>query len=785
MKISTCFLFTKPIVAIKLFLLTFFLNFGLGSLEAQVTLDFRNPTIVNGGTNLAVGTQYRFQNVTTTPDGIDVDALVTITNSQAAILTQFDDLADHIGNGLSSFDPIVQINGGTIVNGSADGGFVEFLFEFVLNSDNSLPIFIELDAYSLDIDGSNTNIREYVIISDFGGYVLNNPSELNYLPSGRFEASTDLVNPGINANSQFLAKTEYSSLSSFTYRAGVLRDSGTSTTARQFALAFEPITFTNPNSVTVIDAVNDDFVSSGLTEGVGGVAGNVIVNDIVNGSPAVASNVTITLDDDDGSGVTIDTSGNLNVPAGSPIGSYSIVYTICTVTTPQNCDTATATFVVLPDTDGDGVNNSVDLDDDNDGILDINELECSSGFVDLNQAFTNNDTGTNGGTATASLTDIYPFSLSSGVSLDATFELFGTAEWSAGVYSEAVAGVSGDYIETQPDNTDFPNGDVAVYTYTFSQQVFNVNFKFGGLDNSDRVDFTALNGVEIVPVQLSDLNLGANVTITGQSAVSTAGGANAPSNSIAVSIQGPVTEIQLTVGKQNGNSGDVTMQFYELEYCIARDTDGDSLPNHLDTDSDNDGCPDSLESGAIDTNSDGVIDGDGFNSDGQVTTGGTIIAGSYNGVTGNEVIAVGLTVSDTSIPTTLSLNDGDNFTVMSNAVSGQTTSWDGAPNFLPNYGLGSNVTTDLVYSWTYDNGLGGGPVAVTPTESGATGQTFDFGTVTVSNSGIYEVIITHPDNECLSQTISLNLSVSLPPVADNEVVTGATINTLVPVDVLD
>ena len=102
-------------------------------------MDFRNPIIINGGANLAVGTQYRFQNVTTAPGAIDVDALVTISFAQDATLTQFDDLADHLGNGLSSFDPIVQINGGTIVNGSADGGYVEFLIEFVLNSDNNTP----------------------------------------------------------------------------------------------------------------------------------------------------------------------------------------------------------------------------------------------------------------------------------------------------------------------------------------------------------------------------------------------------------------------------------------------------------------------------------------------------------------------------------------------------------------------------------------------------------------------------------------------------------------------
>ena len=347
MKIFMRYSILKSIFLFKSFLLLLFTTLTVDTAMAQETLDFRNPTIINGGTNLAVGTQYRFQNVTTMADGTDVDALVTITNPQHATLTQFDDIADHLGNGLSSFDPIVQINGGTIVNGSVDGAYVDFEFEFVLNSNNATPIIIELNAYSLDVDGNNGGIREYVIISDFGGYVLNNPTQLNYIPSGRFESSTDLVNAGINANSQFLAKTEYASISTFTYRAGVLRDTGVSTTPRQFALAFEPISFINPNSVIIIDAVNDDFTATPVDGVAGGSAGDVTTNDILNGATVDDTEITITLDNDGGlTGVTIDANGNVIVPAGADSGNYTLTYTICTIAVPSNCDTTTVEIVV-------------------------------------------------------------------------------------------------------------------------------------------------------------------------------------------------------------------------------------------------------------------------------------------------------------------------------------------------------------------------------------------------------------------------------------------------------
>ncbi|NRD24533.1 DUF11 domain-containing protein, partial [Winogradskyella litoriviva] len=252
------------------------------------------------------------------------------------------------------------------------------------------------------------------------------------------------------------------------------------------------------------------------------------------------------------------------------------------------------------DNDCDGVNDFTDLDDDNDGILDIDELECSTGFVLLGQTFNNNSNNP------VLVNDIYGYN---GVDVDASFELVGSASWNGGVSDNSAAGVSGSFVNTQPNNTDFTNGDVAVYKYTFSQPVYNVNFKFGGLDNADRVDFIGLNGIYNVPVSITDINLGANVTINGQSAISAAGGANAPSNSIAVAINGPVTEIIITVGKNNGNAGDVTMQFYELTYCIGLDTDGDTVSDYLDLDSDNDGIYDVDEVGGTDANNDGIADG--------------------------------------------------------------------------------------------------------------------------------------------------------------------------------
>ncbi|WP_276166174.1 gliding motility-associated C-terminal domain-containing protein [Zobellia alginiliquefaciens] len=265
-----------------------------------------------------------------------------------------------------------------------------------------------------------------------------------------------------------------------------------------------------------------------------------------------------------------------------------------------NSDDLSETITVQYDTDNDGVGNLDDLDDDNDGILDTDELNCSPGFVDLGQSFASTS---NPGT----INDIYAFS---GVDANFSYELQGSTTWSSGVASQSNGSITGDYINVQPQNTNFSNGDVAVYTIDFvNGPVYNVQFQWGGLDNDDRSDFTASNSGMNTSVFLSDDNLGANGTFTGQSVVSSAPGSNAPSNSIFVSIPGPVTQIKIIAGKNSaGNSGNVTMQLFHFQYCTLLDADNDNIPDHLDLDSDNDGILDITEAGGTDSDDDGQVD---------------------------------------------------------------------------------------------------------------------------------------------------------------------------------
>ena len=108
--------------------------------------------------------------------------------------------------------------------------------------------------------------------------------------------------------------------------------------------------------------------------------------------------------------------------------------------------------------------------------------------------------------------------------------------------------------------------------------------------------------------------------------------------------------------------------------CDDRDSDNDGVPDHLDLDSDGDGCNDVLEAGFGDSNGDGILGGLPINvdGDGKVTaSGGYTDPADVDGIGGDDYIQEGAAVTVTSNPSVLeSKQPGENvqFTVAANII---------------------------------------------------------------------------------------------------------------------
>ncbi len=129
--------------------------------------------------------------------------------------------------------------------------------------------------------------------------------------------------------------------------------------------------------VQTIDAVNDDLSATKINGTAGGTTASVFANDDADGTtPAtdalIDNNIAIT-NDGGLTGVTINNDGTIVIPAGTTEGTYTVTYSICLTANNTICDTATVTIDVQIDSDLDGIIDAIDIDDDNDGISDLDE----------------------------------------------------------------------------------------------------------------------------------------------------------------------------------------------------------------------------------------------------------------------------------------------------------------------------------------------------------------------------------------------------------------------------
>ncbi|WP_405368079.1 Ig-like domain-containing protein, partial [Nonlabens sp. Asnod2-A12] len=388
-----------------------------------------------------------------------------------------------------------------------------------------------------------------------------------------------------------------------------------------------------------------------------------------------------------------------------------------------------------PDNDGDGISDSCDLDDDNDGILDTEEGVAGFELTPLNGAQSvNNNTpfvisGTVGscppgfveaGSSTVSF-DFRWNNGSSGAVPRSTLTLFVDIDGAGPLPNEPY------FVATTPSGGNTNADDATDQGGDAEIMVMNGATFTNSLPSSQGpnfVDHTAFNS-----------NIATNPERFAGIVVTLPFGLPA----------GAVVQFELFIP-----ADDFDIQNGAASSRCFTDTDGDGFFDSLDLDSDNDGCNDVLESGGTDNDNDGILGDTATTVDGNglVTTGSGDTTGGYDGASGAEIVATQVVV-DTA-PVSQTAMEGDTVTFMVDVTATSTTDFAGfAPSTTPDYSgaSASDVTPATTYQWYLGDPNSGGTML-----AGETNASYSFTAAAADSGNQYCVVITHPDNVCISET---------------------------------
>jgi len=287
-------------------------------------------------------------------------------------------------------------------------------------------------------------------------------------------------------------------------------------------------------------------------------------------------------------------------------------------------DNITISSIAYSDSDGDGIVDVTDLDDDNDGILDEDEGICNQlsfhfnssneGWIEDNfnsgvlQDFTQASVA--GGTTPQGCTNEIPSSPSGGyIYMDDNY--------------------SGDMWFQSPDNlnVDLSNevgvGSLSFYwingTYNNSATQTGAPLEIilvgGGTQVSAFFDVDGLVNIDVWTQFILPLN------------DATWSGSLSDLNSVLGDLDRVEIEIESVFNQDFGNGGSncTNGEYFGLDEvvfsCTNLDYDSDGIPNYLDLDSDNDGCPDYVEGGGTFTQE----------NDGQALLSGSLLSDGNGG----------------------------------------------------------------------------------------------------------------------------------------------------------
>jgi|GEM_PF-3353705 len=272
--------------------------------------------------------------------------------------------------------------------------------------------------------------------------------------------------------------------------------------------------------------------------------------------------------------------------------------------------------LLAPDSDNDGIRDDSDLDDDNDGILDVLEICANQGISCFSQNF-NPD-----------YDDDFDGIPNYADANDPSFDLGCTDANGDGRCDNLLFEFDQDQDGT-PNSIDLDADNDGIYDVaeTLLADVDNDGFLYEGtpivdelgrvlLNTSSTANYiavTANNDTDQLPnfLDLDSDNDGIHDIIES--------GLEDPEDDGVLSItsSSDVNELGVVIAIQG-----------QLVSSVPKNKDGDTLPDYIDLDADNDGINDVTEGGNIDVDNDGVADGQ-VNEFGQLTSNGEIISTSF------------------------------------------------------------------------------------------------------------------------------------------------------------
>ena len=249
------------------------------------------------------------------------------------------------------------------------------------------------------------------------------------------------------------------------------------------------------------------------------------------------------------------------------------------------------------DTDGDGICDHEDDDDDGDGIDDLSEMSCVNGVSPTS--------------ALPPTSDMSPLGPDNST-IDTPYN------WLGGNLATTVSALAG----TVDGRINFTGGVGSSARVVFDPPVTSLDFAIGDLDNGEKKDLRAYDTqgqlIALTPHMTSKTS---NVSLRSQGGQSVrvfdegASNGNTYDRYVRFHVDGPgISRLEADFVSRTESSGNA--DFRVINACIALDADSDGVSDHLDDDMDNDGvndtnndnCPSISNSDQLDTDGDGAGD---------------------------------------------------------------------------------------------------------------------------------------------------------------------------------